>query len=161
MFELFGNMDSAEEINTLAVNLRKEGDLTNIKKLTVENGINEDIAQAFIDGDLLYLCDDMMAGIGKITIEAAELKPVELIEDWVEYIKSQCFENAEIARAVRNSKKSLQGCIAQLLSWSYKNCYSVDKEICKAAGITGATVKMGIPGMGTAKRIIKEYYTKG
>lgn len=28
----------------------------------------------------------------------------------------------------------------------------------KAAGVQGASVKLGIPGMGTAKRIIREYY---
>ena len=66
-------------------------------------------------------------------------------------------ENEELAAAVRRKGKSLKGCIAVLLKWSFQNCYAVDKEIVKAAGVS-ATVKMGIPGMGTAKKLIREYY---
>ncbi|MBE5873756.1 MAG: hypothetical protein E7287_05025, partial [Lachnospiraceae bacterium] len=58
---------------------------------------------------------------------------------------------------VRKKGKSLKGCIAQLLEWSFKNSYPVDKEITQKVGIK-YEVKLGIPGMGTAKRIIREYY---
>lgn len=57
MFERFGEFGSAEEINETAVNLRKEGDMENIKVLAKENGIDEENAEVFIDGELLYLCD--------------------------------------------------------------------------------------------------------
>lgn len=158
MFERFGEFDSATEINETAVNLRKEGDIESLKVLAKENGIDEDILQVFIEGDLLYLCDEMTAALGKLDIEVRNVKCEEVMEDWVEYIKSQCFEKQEVARAVRKKGKSLAGCIAAILHWSFKHQNPVDKEIMKAAGVTAGRCTLGIPGTATAKKIITEYY---
>lgn len=159
MFDRFGEFDSAAEINETAVNLRKEGDTESIKVLAEENGIDLDIAEAFIDGDLFYLCDDMAAAIGKIEVESKELKPVEIMEDWVEYLKARCFEDVEMAKAVRRKGKSLKGAIAELLIWSFKNQIPVDKDILKAANVNYRCT-LGIPGMGRAKNIMTDYYLK-
>lgn len=161
MWDRFGEFDSAAEINELAVNLRKEGDADSLKELARENGLDPDLAEAFLDGDLLYLCDDMAAAIGKIEIEAAELKPVEIMADWVEYLKARCFEDVETARAVRRKGKSLKGAIAALLTWSFKNQQAVDKDIIKAAGVSAGKVTLGIPGMARAKQLMAEYYLGG
>lgn len=160
MWDRFGEFDSAGEINGLAVNLRKEGDADSLKELARENGIDPELAEAFLEGELLYLCDDMAAAIGKIEIEAAELKPVEIMADWVEYLKARCFEDTETARAVRKKGKSLKGAIAALLSWSYKNQREIDKDIKKAAGIN-VKVTDGTPGMARAKQLMAEYYLGG
>ena len=160
MWDRFGEFDSAGEINELAVNLRKEGDADSLKELARENGIDPELAEAFLEGGLLYLCDDMAAAIGKIEIEAAELKPVEIMADWVEYLKARCFEDTETARAVRKKGKSLKGAIAALLSWSYKNQREIDKDIKKAAGIN-VKVTDGTPGMARAKQLMAEYYLGG
>ena len=157
MFELFGEFDSVEEMNKAAEGFKNEGDIESLKKMAEENGIDEAFADMYASGAMPELCDVAMAAIGKITVEAQELKPVEIVEDWTEYIKASCMENEELAAAVRRKGKSLKGCIAVLLKWSFQNCYAVDKEIVKAAGAS-ATVKMGIPGMGRAKKLIKEYY---
>ena len=161
MWDRFGEFDSAAEINELAVNLRKEGDADSLKELARENGLDPDLAEAFLDGDLLYLCDDMAAAIGKIEIEAAELKPVEIMADWVEYLKARCFEDVETARAVRRKGKSLKSAIAALLTWSFKNQQTVDKDIIKAAGVSAGKVTLGIPGMARAKQLMAEYYLGG
>lgn len=158
MFDRFGEFDSAEEINELAINLRKEKDTESLKILAKENGIDADILEAFLDGDLLYLCDVMSAAIGKIEVEAAVLKPVEIMADWVEYLKTRCFEDEKMARAVRKKGKSLKGAIAALLSWSFKNQLPVDTEIVKAAKVNAGRCTLGIPGMGRAKQIMTEYY---
>lgn len=160
MWDKFGEFDGAAEINELAVNLRKEGDADSLKELARENGLDPDLAEAFLEGELLYLCDDMAAAIGKIEIEAAELKPVEIMADWVEYLKARCFEDVETARAVRKKGKSLKGAIAALLSWSYKNQREIDKDIKKAAGIN-VKVTDGTPGMARAKQLMAEYYLGG
>ena len=157
MFDRFGNMDSAEAINELALNLLNEGDHESIKVLAEENGIDEGIVEIFITGEILYICDDMSAAIGKIDMECKELKPVEIMADWVEYLKSRCFEDVAMARAVRQSNKSLKAAIAELLTWSFKNQNPVDKDILKAAGVNGRCT-LGIPGMGRAKKIMTEYY---
>lgn len=158
MFDRFGEFDSAAEINETAVNLRKEGDIESLKVLAKENGIDGDILEAFIGGALLYLCDDMTAALGKLDVEVKNVKCAEIMEDWVEYIRAQCFDKEEVARAVRKKGKSLAGCIAVLLHWSFKHQIPVDKEIMKAAGVTAGRCTLGIPGMATAKQIITKYY---
>lgn len=158
MFDIFGNFDSAEEINETAVNLRKEGDTESIYTLAEENGIDRDIAEIFIAGELSFLCDVCSAAIGKIEVEAKELKPVEIMQDWVDYIKSECFEDTAMAVAVRRKDKSLKAALAETLKWSFKNQNEVDKDIKKIAGVNGR-VTLGIPGIGRAKQLFKNYYT--
>lgn len=158
MFERFGEMSSAKEIDELAENLLNEGDRESLEVLAEENGIPADFVELFCSGEIPALCDPMTAALGKIEVEAEELKPQELMADWVEYLKSQCMENELMAYSVRKKGKSLKGCIAALLKWSFGNQIPVEKEILKAAGVTAGRVTLGIPGMGTAKRIIREYY---
>ncbi|MCI9383654.1 MAG: hypothetical protein HFI24_05550, partial [Lachnospiraceae bacterium] len=117
-----------------------------------------EIAEAFLDGDIDFLCDIMAAAIGKLEVEAAELKPVEIMADWVEYIKGRCLEDDGLAVAIRKKGKSLKGAIAALLMWSFKHQQNVDKGILKAAGVSVGRCTLGIPGMGTAKKLITEYY---
>lgn len=161
MFDRFGEFDSAQGINETAVNLRKEGDLESLKVLAKENGIDEDILEVFESGELLYLCDEMTAAIGKIEVEKKHIDCAEIMDDWVEYIKAQCFEKQEVAVAVRKKGKSLEGCIAALLTWGFKHQHPVDTKIMKAAGVTSNRCTLGIPGMATAKKIITDYYLGG
>lgn len=160
MFDVFGEFDSAEELNLAAEGLKKEGDNDSLYKLAKENGIESGFVDMYLSGAMPELCDVATAAIGKIEVESAELKPKELLLDWVEYIKTSCFDNEDLAKAVRKKGKTLKGCIGMLLNWSFSNRYKVDKDIIKAAGINNANVEMGIPGMGTAKKLIREYYLK-
>ena len=146
MFDRFGEFDSAAEINETAVNLRREGDIESLKVLATENGIDPEILEEFAKGKQIYLCDDMVAALGKLDVEVKNVKCAEIMED------------PELARAVRKKGKSLAGCIAALLHWSFKNQNPVDKEIMKAAGVTAGRCTLGIPGMATAKKIITNYY---
>lgn len=161
MYDRFGEFDSAEEINETAVNLRKEGDREGLEALARENGIDGETLGLFLSGDLLYLCDGMTAAIGKIEVEAGEADCAEIMGDWVEYIKEQCFAKPQMAAAVRRKGKSLKGCIAELLKWSFGHQKPVDAGILKAAGVTAGRCTLGIPGMATAKRIITSYYIGG
>lgn len=99
----------------------------------------------------------LMAAYGKLDIEAKEMKPYEIMEDWLQYIKLRCAEEPEMAVAVRRKGKSLKGCIAALLEWSMKNQRPVDSEILKAVK-NQLQGNAGVPGMGRAKKIITEYY---
>ena len=128
MFDIFGEFDSAEEINEAAAAQLAEGDIEAIMTIARENGIDADDAQDYIDGTTDELCSQLMAAFGKIEVEAAELKPKEIIEDWVNYIKKRCTESEDMARAVRSEGKRVKGCIAMLLKWSWENSYSVDKD---------------------------------
>lgn len=158
MFDKFGEMNSYKEINELADNLFNEGDQESLKEMAKENGIMQEFVEMYLQGDIPVLCDPLTAAMGKIDVEVAELKPQEIMEDWVEYLRGQCMENELLAFNVRKKGKSLKGCIAALLMWSFKNQQTVDKDIIKAAGVSARKVTLGIPGMARAKQIITDYY---
>ncbi len=160
MFDKFGEFDSSDEINRAAAAQRREGDYEAILTIAKENGIDPEDAQDFIDGNVTALVTPLTAAFGKLDIEAAELEPYEIMEDWLGYIRLRCTESPEMAEAVRHRGKSLRGCIAALLTWSFKNQRPVPEEIAKAAGIS-FRVTLGIPGMGKAKQIITDYYMGG
>lgn len=158
MFDKFGEFDSVEELNRAAAAQKEEEDVEALIALAVENGIDREDAEDYIDGCTDTLATPLMAAMGKLKVECEELKPQEIMNDWVEYIRVQCIDNPEIAVRVRKKDKSLKGCIAELLKWSFKNCYEIPDDISSVAGIKGAKVKLGIPGIGRAKKIISEYY---
>lgn len=157
MFDKFGEFDSADEMNRAAAAQRKEGDNEAILAIAEENGIDREDAMDFIDGCVAAFATPLMAAYGKLDIEAKELKPYEIMEDWLQYIKLRCAEEPEMAVAVRRKGKSLKGCIGALLKWSMKNQRPIDSEILKAVRIN-YKVTLGMPGMGRAKKIITEYY---
>lgn len=161
MFDKFGEMGSYKEINELAENLFNEGDTDSLRAMAEENGIPEDYVEMYLAGDTPELCDPLTAAMGKIDMEVAELKPKEIMEEWVEYLRGQCMENEILAYQVRKKGKSLKGCIAALLKWSFSNQQQIDKDIIKAAGVSAGKVTLGIPGMARAKKIITDYYMGG
>ena len=158
LFEKFGEFNSAEEINRAAAEKLAKGDTEAIYALAKENGIDVEEAEDYINGLARELCGPLMAANGKLDVEEAEMQPYEIMKDWVQYIRARCLERPEMALAVRKKGKSLRGCIAELLKWSFSNAKDVDKDIVKAAGISAPRVTLGIPGMGQAKKIITEYY---
>lgn len=158
MFEKFGEMSSCKEINELAENLLNEGDLQSLRDVAQENGIPEDYVEMYISGDIPYLCDTVTAAMGKLDMECKSLKLAGLMNDWVEYIRGLCMENEMIAHQVRKAGKSLEGCIAELLKYAFKHQVPVDQKILKAAGVTAGKVTFGDPDMGTAKKLIRDYY---
>ena len=133
MYEKFGEFDSFGDINELAENLFNEGDLDSIKLLAKENGIPEDFVEMYIEGDIPVLCDAMTAAVGKLDVEAADMKIQGLMLDWLDYIKVQCGENTILAYKVRNKGKSLAGCIGELLKYSFANQWTVPETIRKEA----------------------------
>ncbi len=158
MFDKFGEFDSAQEINEAAAAQLAEGDTEAVYAIAEENGIDAEEADDLINGDIEELTNPLMAALGKLDVEAAELKPCEIMEDWLSYIRVRCQEDGQMAAAVRRKGKSLKGCTGALLGWSFKNQHEVDRDIIKAAGIKGGRITLGIPGMARAKQIITEYY---
>lgn len=157
MFDKFGEFDSVEELNEAAAGQLAQGDTEAIYLLAAENGIAKLDAEDYIDGMVPELASAMMAAFGKLEVEAQELKVKDIMADWTDYIK-QCCIKEEMARAVRKKGKSLKGCIAELLKWSFSNQRDIDADILKACNIKAGKVTLGIPGMGIAKKIITEYY---
>lgn len=156
MFERFGKFDCVEDLNLTAEGLKEEGDRDSLILLAEENGIDKEDAEDYADGYVPVFATPMMAVNGRIDVETKALNLGDILEDWASYIKTVASENESIADGVM--KGSLSECIAELLKYSYKNMRPVPAEIVKAAGITGGTVKLGIPGAAKAKKIIRDYY---
>lgn len=160
MFDMFGEFDSWEELNKAAAGQKEEGDINALKELAKENGICIEDVEDYLDGVTDTLCIPTTAAIGKIEIESKELKPFGIMKDWIEYITGLCYEEPKISLAVRKKQKSLKGCIGQLLKWGHDNMKELNSDIKKAAGFTG-NVKLGMPGVLEARKIIKKYYLEG
>ena len=164
MFEKFGEFDSAEELNKAAEGLKAEGDIESLKALAIENGIDEMNAEDFANGDMTELANVFEAALGKLEVEQSEdsklYKEQELVSDWIDQIKLMAMagENEALAIAVRKKGKSLKGCIGYILKWAFANQVEVHKDLLAAAGVNAGKVTMGVPGMRTARRLIREYY---
>lgn len=158
MFDKYGEFDSVEEINETAAGLLAEGDIKGLFEMAEENGFEKDDIQEYIDGIYPELANIYTAAWCKLDVEMKELKVCEIMEDWVEYIRIKMEEEEDMQRAIRKRGKSLKGCIAALLKWSLEHQNPVNKEVLKEAGLKDSRVTLGIPGMGTAKKIIMEYY---
>lgn len=161
MFDKFGEMDSAKEINELAENLLNEGDIEGLRTMARENGIPDDYVDLYVAKAIPFLTDEIMAANGKLDLECEELKPKGLMEDWCEYIRGLTMENLEMAAAVRKKGKRLKSCMASLLAFSFANRQQVDKDIVKEAKISAGRVDFGVPGVREARRLIREYYQGG
>lgn len=158
LYERFGEFDSAEELNATAEGLKAEGDMESMIILAEENGLDKEDAEDYMDDVVPELANRLLAALGKLEAEKKELKPCEIMVDWIEYIGVCCSESEEMAIAVRRKGKSLNGCIAAVLKWSFAHQYNVPKEIIKEAGVNASKVTLGIPGSVTVKKIITKYY---
>lgn len=117
MFEIFGEFDSAEEINLTAAGLLEEGDIDNLKILAKENGL-EEMAEVYIAGGTDELTDLFMAAVGKLNVEkeSKEIKEHEKkyphvpVEPFVDFLQSRADEE-DIAKAIRKKGKNLLDCL--------------------------------------------------
>lgn len=162
MFEKYGNFNSYEEINQKAAELVAASDEQGLVELAKENGLDEMDALDLMDGEVTELCNPLIAAMGKITVESNALKngeKQEIFNDWIDYIEMKIPEDKNLQIAVRRKDKSLIGCLGYILGWSYKHAYEVEQTIIKASGMNMGKVKLGIPGSGTVKKLIMEYYT--
>lgn len=124
MYDIFGNMDSIEEINACALGLLEEGDTERIKELAKENGIPEFFSQDLIEGRSTELTDCMNAAIGKLDIEAAGYKNNQIpVEPILDYLKSQCTDEP-FAACVRRRTKSVKNCMKLIED----NCKKIQKD---------------------------------
>ena len=74
MFETYGEMETAEEINAVARSLKEDGEKENLDKLCKENGIDLELAGLFWDGEIDFITDPAMAAVGKLDLEVKEAK---------------------------------------------------------------------------------------
>jgi len=163
MFDKFGEFDTYEELNKAADGQKTQGDIEALKELAAENGIDPGDVEDYVDGVIPELCTAKTAALGKLSVEIADIKASEIVQDWIDYIQASAMEDLQMSVAIRKKGKSLIGCIGAMLKWSYNAKYKVDERIIKASGIgkIGMEIYLGMPGMASAKKIIREYYMEG
>lgn len=147
MFKVFGEFDSAEEINKTADGLLQEGDIDNLYVLAEENGLDKEDVDDFIDG-MGTLCTSFSAAVGKLNIEKEYVdKDIKIILDSIVAMTMTLCRDDSVAAAVRRKGK---------------NTKEIIESMKKAAG-KHKTGSMGVC-CGTDKQliaVIRAYYLKG
>lgn len=169
MFEKFGEFDSYEEINRAAAAQKKEGDEAALIALALENGLDREDAEDYMDIELDHMITPLQAAMGKLGIEKKELQLAGVLTDWEELIEELCLEDEDLQLAVRRKGKYLVNCLAALLKFSFENKVQVSDAVVKATRVmhNGKTepmrgpLYMGIPNKLQVKQIIREYYLGG
>lgn len=176
MYEKFGKL-SLEGLNAKAEELVNSGDMDGLRDLAEENGLRDVVdIDMYVGGETDRLCEDVMdAAMARIELEADDLGAEEIMGDWADYIKSLVMEHEKVAEQVMNPEKSFIGCVGVLAAYSITHAEPVPQEIIKAmdAAVTDAQLKklglqrnhlrytkIGMPGIGTAKKLIRGYYAE-
>ena len=157
MFDKFGEFDSAEDMNKTAEDILKNGNKKDLLKMAEDNGIDEEGAEA---------STPLMAARGKLEIESKDLDIKGMLTDWRDMILKMCMDDQKICVAVRKKGKSLKGCMAKLIAYSFDNKMHISSKIVDATMIThnGKKVKLkgpiyiGFPNRMETKKLIEEYY---
>lgn len=163
MFEKFGEFNTPEDLNRAAAAQKQQGDEEALYLLAQENGIDREDAEDYYDGAVDELATPAMAAIGKLAVEAAELKLGGILLDWVDELRAMCLESEQFARAVRRKGKGLDGYIAATAEEGYKSRTVVDQRIVdktkQIKKITGNNeFAIGIPDKKTRRALAKSYY---
>lgn len=166
MFEKFGEFDSVEELNRAAAAQKAEGDEEALILLAQENGIDKEEAEDYMDGVVDELANASMAAIGKLKVEAEQLKLDGVLVDWKEEIVKECIDHEGMARAVRRKGKRLCDCLATMLRFAFENKVQVSDEVVKATKVTHngkeepmrGQVYLGMPNRRQVKELARKYY---
>lgn len=163
MFEKFGEFDSYQEINRAAAAQKAEGDEEALIALTIENGIEREDAEDYMDGCMDELTTAVEAAIGKLNIEKKDLKLEGFLVDFVDELSAWCIEDERIAAGIRKKGKSLAGYIARLIDVGFEEHITVDKRIVnmtrKAKNIMHNNPLLGgSPTIRKRKEIARQYY---
>lgn len=107
----FGDFRSAEELNQCAAGLKAEGDIENLKALAEENGIDPDMAQLFIDGEIPELCDDETLALARLNEElnspSLPMQEKHLIESVIKPYLDSVVTDPDIRRAILDGKHTM------------------------------------------------------
>lgn len=163
MFEKFGEFDSVEELNRVAAEKKAEWDEEALIALALENGIDKEEAEDYMDGCMEELATPLMAAVGKLKAESEDLKLSGVLMDWVTELMDLCTGDYNFCTAVRKKGKDLAGYIALTAETGYEHRCVVDKRIVAKAGKIKSIVgshefAIGIPDKKTRRELALKYY---
>ena len=153
------DFDSYEEINNAAADALAKEDKDRIMEIAKDNGLDPEDAEDFCLGEIEELTTPLLAAIGKIEIESKEIEIFGIFADWKGVILDLAQKDELFALNVRKKGKTLVDCFAAVLKQESKNRKTIDKKICKAAGLP-ENIPMSTLTKIEQINIIKEYYEK-
>ena len=161
---MYKEFDSVEALNKEAEELLKAGNEKEIINLAINQGIDEDEARDYIDGIVDTFATANMAAMGKLSIKEKELKIEGILKDWMNTIRRVVLEDKDIAEKVY--RKSVEGCLAEMLAYSFENKVKVPDAIASVTTVTingkkekmRTPVYMGVPNSTDARQIVQKYY---
>lgn len=156
----FGVFNTVEELNRAAAAQKAEGDEEALVALAIENGLDKEDAEDFMDNCADCLCTPYMAAIGKLNMEAEELKLESQLKDWKDFIIqiAENYEGDDLNNAIFSPDKHLMDVLAAGLKKASQNRIVVDKRIIKAAGLPDSAAYIGMCGRDELRKIVMEYY---
>ncbi len=163
MEKKFGVFKTVEELNRAAAAQKAEGDEEALIALAIENGLDREDAEDYMDGAMDVLCTPYMAAIAKLNLEAEELELKSQLLDWKDYLIQIMTEypGDELNNAVFDPDKKLLDVMAKGMKLSSENRIQVDKRIIKAAGLPDSAAYIGMCGRDDLRQIIMSYYLEG
>lgn len=156
----FGIFHTVEELNRAAAAQKAEGDLEALIGLALENGLDKEDAEDYMDDCADCLCTPYMAAIGKLNMEAGELKLESQLKDWKDFVIqiAENYQGDDLNNAIFSPEKHLLDVLAAGLKKASQNRIVVDKKIIKAAGLPDSAVHIGMCGRDELRQIVMDYY---
>ena len=136
----FGVFDTVEELNRAAAAQMAEGDNEALFALAAENGIGQEDVEDYLKGYADELATPLMAALGKLEMEAAELQLQSQLSDWKDQIASMCGESG-----IRHASL---------------NRVRLPHRITELAQVPEGTA-IGMTGRDELRRIVERYYIQG
>lgn len=163
MYEKFGEFNSSADLNNAAMVMKLNGDEKGLIALALENGIDSEEAEDYMDDCISELTTELSAAIGKLKVEQEHLGLGGILSDWADEVRAECTTNKSLCKAVRSKEKSLAGYIGLLAENGFKNKVSVHKDIVKHAPevekfLHGHEFSIGVPDKATRFNIMRSYY---
>lgn len=152
-------IDSIEELNQLAAELKEAGDKKHLFKLAEQYGIDKEDVEDYLDGVVEEFATLLMAAVGKLKHEGAVLGLRGLVKDWAECVEQMCTDDEELCKAVLKSDRKLVECMGRALKYAFENKAKLNDDIVKAAKLD-PPIYLGVPGKAELKKLITDYYMK-
>ncbi len=153
----FGIFNTVEELNRAAAAQKAEGDAEALIALAEENGLDREDAEDYLDGSVEELATPVVAALGKLELEARELKLESQLADWKDFVAAMCTESEEMSRAVFLPDKHLEDVLAEALKHASKNRIRLPEILTRKAGIPDGS-SIGMTDRGDLRRIAEAYY---
>ena len=153
----FGIFQTVEELNKAAAAQKAEGDTEALYALAAENGIAGEDVEDYLDGFAEELATPLMAALGKLDLEAAELGLESQLADWKDCIASMCAEDDGLCRAVFAPGKELVHVLAEGIKHASRTRTVLPDRIAELAGVPRRSA-IGMTGRDDLRRIAENYY---